>query len=183
MTEDEIKDLLFFGYKYNIDIPRDLILENNLEKILEYLKERLEDNLYLEIRSKLGLYTHENGQNKIDLSFFPTKKTINENNEEEIEINHINIDYRNFIGIKIPFLYKNTKGILEIIQISIQYTVNPSEKISENWKRLEEEYGNELTIIDKYLCSYKDELAWLTTNDLINVNLTSFKNLNKNKFL
>lgn len=169
MLENQIKEFLYFCYKNDLETPLELIKTNNIKELNKFIKENCLEEDFEKMKIELDLYTHFDGENRIDLSNLPQK--------ELGEINHINTDYKQFIGLKIPFYYNFYSGEFEIVGLEIVYVENASEKISDGYKQFEEEYGTNLFIISRYMLKYKDEVVALSTADLENIRLEKFESL------
>ena len=164
MKEDMIKNLLYFCYLNEVEISKEYLEKDKKEDILNLLKEELNEDKYIELKRTIEYYTHFNEENKIDLSELP----LNEENEVE----HINLDYKIFIGKKIPFIYNGINGVLEIISISMLYMEDGSKKVNEGYQYFEEKYNTpNLLIVDKYMVKYGDKKVFISTKELLDVNL------------
>lgn len=172
LSEEQIKNLLYYSYLENIDIPKKLVQDNDIQEILDIMKKNLSENKYIELKRKLNFYTHFNNRNAIDLSDFQLK----DNNT----VKCVNIDYESLIGKKIPFFYQNIKGVITVVSVSVVYTERASELIDNSYKRFEEQYGsNRLLIVNKFLCKYKNKTVWISVRDIEKVNLRALFQTNK----
>ena len=164
LTESQVKDLLYYCFLNDIDIPKKVIKENKPQELLNIIKENLSEETYINIKNKLSIYTHHNNRDAIDLSELELKS----NNS----VKTVNIDYELLIGKKLPFIYQGKKGILTIVSVALVFTKNPSIVIDESYKKYEEQYNNKsLMILSKLYCKYNNKLVWISIKDLEKVNL------------